>query len=274
MSFLTRFVAGLLTAVTGWLGVPAVASPAGSETPSAPAVNRPGTAEWYLRTSLTTGPAETSLVYGRVGDVTVMGDWDGDGDVTVGVVRGDRWLLRNSNTSGAADIEFRFPRIDGQIPVVGDWDGDQTDTAGYVENSDETECVDGENFGYCGPARSAWTLRDSNDAASTTEMVNFAHGGDPVVGDWNGDQVDDIGVVAEARWLIMLDRSGGTSDYEFQYGRRGDLFAVGDWDGDGTDEPAVVRGNRWLARRDSPPGPAQIAFHFGRPSDMPLVWAQ
>jgi peptidoglycan/xylan/chitin deacetylase (PgdA/CDA1 family) len=38
----------------------------------------------------------------------VTGDWDGDGDTTPGVVRGDAWLVRNANTSGGASGSFTF----------------------------------------------------------------------------------------------------------------------------------------------------------------------
>lgn len=43
-------------------------------------------------------------------DLPVVGDWDGDGVMTVGVRRGDRFLLRNSNSGGVADVDFRFGR--------------------------------------------------------------------------------------------------------------------------------------------------------------------
>ena len=38
----------------------------------------------------------------------VVGDWDGDGDDTVGVKTGSTWLLRNTNSPGAAAIAFDF----------------------------------------------------------------------------------------------------------------------------------------------------------------------
>ncbi len=37
-----------------------------------------------------------------------MGDWDGDGRDTVGVVRGSRWLLRSRLGGGTADRRVRY----------------------------------------------------------------------------------------------------------------------------------------------------------------------
>jgi hypothetical protein len=51
-----------------------------------------------------TGAADVTFSYELPSDIPVVGDWDGDGDTTSGVVRGDTWYLRNSKTSGTADV--------------------------------------------------------------------------------------------------------------------------------------------------------------------------
>ncbi|MBV8981459.1 MAG: hypothetical protein JO086_11210 [Acidimicrobiia bacterium] len=38
----------------------------------------------------------------------VVGDWNGDHAETPGVRRGNTWFLRNSNSSGVADLSFGF----------------------------------------------------------------------------------------------------------------------------------------------------------------------
>jgi hypothetical protein len=56
------------------------------------------------------------------GDVPVVGDWDGNGSVTPGVLRaGARWYLRNTVGGGAANLGLR-KQVAG-TPVVGDFDG-------------------------------------------------------------------------------------------------------------------------------------------------------
>jgi hypothetical protein len=61
------------------------------------------------------------LTFGLPGDLVVAGDWNGDGVDTVGVYRNGVFFLRNSNTSGFADLVFAFG-IPGDQPIAGDWD--------------------------------------------------------------------------------------------------------------------------------------------------------
>jgi glucose/arabinose dehydrogenase/PKD repeat protein len=84
---------------------------------------------WYLRNSNTTGPYESKISYGTVGDTPVVGDWNGDGVDTVGTFKDGVWHLRNSNTTGPDELTARLG-LRGDIPVVGDWNGDGVDTIG------------------------------------------------------------------------------------------------------------------------------------------------
>ena len=64
----------------------------------------------------------------------MVGDWDGNGTVTPGIVRGTTWYLRNANSGGAANIAFAYGRSTDR-PVVGDWDGNGTVTPGIVRGT-------------------------------------------------------------------------------------------------------------------------------------------
>jgi hypothetical protein len=69
----------------------------------------------------------------------VVGDWDGDGDDTIGAVRRQanfrfQWLLRNSNTGGAAEVSAVYG-LNSDQPVVGDWDDNGDDTLGVVRRT-------------------------------------------------------------------------------------------------------------------------------------------
>jgi hypothetical protein len=77
------------------------------------------------------------FAFGIAGDVPLAGDWDGDGIDTVGVYRpGDgNVYLRNSNTTGFAEIQFFAGP--GQ-PVVGDWEGNGVDTVAMFEDATAT----------------------------------------------------------------------------------------------------------------------------------------
>ena len=67
----------LLVAGSGGLGV---------SHRDASAAPRQGNGVWYLRNSVTTGVADVVVAYGNPGDVPVVGDWNGDGVDTPGVV--------------------------------------------------------------------------------------------------------------------------------------------------------------------------------------------
>ena len=53
---------------------------------------------------VTTGVADVTFNYGNPGDTILVGDWDGDGKDTLGVRRDITYYLRNSVTTGVADI--------------------------------------------------------------------------------------------------------------------------------------------------------------------------
>ena len=64
-----------------------------------------------------------------------------------------------------------------------------------------------------------------------------------MVGDFNGDGVDEIGVYRHGRWIIDINgnRRIDAHDRVFELGGPDDRPVVGDWDGDGLDDAAVYR---------------------------------
>src|SRR5262249_43125199 len=89
---------------------------------------------WQLRNTVSPGaPNLPPFLYGGGSYIPVVGDWEGNGTVTVGVVDPATmtWYLKNSNTQGAPDYVLRYGQA-GDIPVVGDWDGNGTITIGVV----------------------------------------------------------------------------------------------------------------------------------------------
>ncbi|PYG01179.1 alkaline phosphatase, partial [Georgenia satyanarayanai] len=73
--------------------------------------------------------ADTVFTYGRAGDVTLTGDWDGNGTDTLAVQRGRTYYVNNSLRGGDADTVLTFGRLGDEVHV-GDWNGDGTDTLG------------------------------------------------------------------------------------------------------------------------------------------------
>lgn len=116
-------------------------------------IYRPAEARFYIINDLGSGDgglgeADYSYLYGVVGDVPFIGDWNGNGVDTAGLRRdSDGFVyLRNSNTQGVADVSF-FYGVNGDAVFAGDWDADGDDTIGlyrpsngvvYLRNSNTT----------------------------------------------------------------------------------------------------------------------------------------
>lgn len=124
-----------------------------------------GHIQWHLRNSNTGGAANTVVTYGVGRDRPVTGDWDGDGDDTLGLVRGDTWLLKNSIAGGNADITFGYGSASfTELPVVGDWDGNGTYTPAVLRNNPATDDEGGFEL---------WLFRNSNSGGSASRQITF-----------------------------------------------------------------------------------------------------
>jgi hypothetical protein len=261
-----RAVCGAVLALLSLLAmsVPALA------VPSKPAIVRfqSNSLQWLLRNSLTSGPADLSFNYGNTasGDSPLFGDWNGDGTKTPGVRRANLFLLRNTNSGGSAQISFGYGTAD-DFGIAGDWNGDGSDTVGVVR------------FPANGGLQ--WLLRNSNTSGGADITLNYgrAETDFPVVGDWNGDGSDTVGVVrlrADGRleWLLRNSNTSGAANLSVVYGAAPDFPVAGDWNDDGTDTVGVVRGRQWLLRNSNTPGAATLSFTYGAGADneFPLVW--
>jgi hypothetical protein len=119
----------------------------------------PSTGTWYLRNEAGPGLPDAGVFrYGAPEWLPVVGDWNGDGTATIGVVDPATfiWYLRNENSAGAPDAgTFQYGGV-GWKPVVGDWNGDGITTAAvfdpagnwYIRNRNSPGSPDVAPFGY------------------------------------------------------------------------------------------------------------------------------
>ena len=104
-------------------------------------------------------------------------------------------------------------------------------------------------------------------------------GDEPVVGDWNGDGIDEVGVHRPSTGMWYLDYDGNhqwniPGDVYFRFGIAADEPVVGDWNNDGVDEVGVYRGGWWYLDYDGNRAwnvPGDECFRFGMPGDEPVV---
>ena len=51
----------------------------------------------------------------------------------------------------------------------------------------------------------------------------------PVIGDWNGDGIDTVGVYRNGVFYLRNSNTVGVADLAFRYGLPGDISVVGGW---------------------------------------------
>lgn len=106
------------------------------------------------------------------------------------------------------------------------------------------------------------------DRADGDRTVSFGQPGDiPLVGDWDGDGVDGIGVWRGGRFMLRQSATPGPADLVFDYGKPTDVPLVGDWDGDGKDTVGVRRGNAIYLRNRNSAGAADLTYAYGSAGD-------
>ncbi len=235
-----------------------------------PGVFDPGTGVWYMRNANVGGPSTfggstadlPAFPYGARGWLPVVGDWDGNGTTTVGVVDPATmtWYLKNSNSAGGPDIApFQFGAL-GWIPIAGDWNGDGKDSIGAFD-----------------PATATFYLKNT-DTSGAPDIGPFPFGAPgwvPVVGDWDGNGTTTIGVFDPGFATFYFKNSNlpGAPDIgPFVYGARNWKPVAGDWDGNGTETIGVVdpaTSTRYL-RNSNTPGGADAVFVYD-PNPAPVT---
>jgi len=256
-------------------------------------VFRPSTGMWYFDldndgwtlcqadsgTDLCAGP------FGAPGDKPVLGDWDGDNRVAIGVYRPvpGTWYLDNGDGKwdlvNGIDVLMDTFGAPTDLPIAGDWDGDGITTiATYRQGQWLLGTADGFMRGTVAWNGSLIDVADANFGAPTDL---------PVAGDWNGDGKAQIGVYRQGQWF--LDFNGNRQwDADLDkviaaFGAPTDLPVAGDVDGDGISEIGVYRPStgQWYfdldndgwggCTTDVPAGTDLCLGPFGAPTDKPVT---
>ena len=128
-----------------------------------------------------------------------------------------------------------------------------------------------DTIGVYRPSTSEFFLKNSNATGFADIVFAFGNPGDlPVVGDWDGDGVDTVGVFRDGTFYLKNSNSPGFAEIVVNFGQAGDLPVVGDWDADGIDSIGVYRNGTFLLRKSNTPGVPQIIIDLGVAGDLPL----
>lgn len=211
------------------------------------------TGYWYLDLNgnhVWDGPPNDGYYtsFGGVGDIPVMGDWNGSGTKKIGVFRSDAhantgtWYLDmdgNNVWNSLVDATFAFGQA-GDIPVVGDWNGNGKTKIGVFRSG--TWYLD-----Y--PGTGTWIGCGAPQDPTKDACITFGQAGDfPVAGDWTGDGKIKIGVFRNGTWYLDMNENNAWDpnvDATFTFGQAGDIPVVGDWNGNGKTKVGVFRNGTW-----------------------------
>lgn len=196
--------------------------------------------------------------------------WGGNGVSLVGFVAGPGELLN-------VDFNATAPTTPGTYNFQ--WQMYQNGGFGFFGQMSTNVAIQvgsppppgNDTIGLYNPA-GGFFLRDSNTGGMADMTFTYGPGGlgfIPLVGDWNGNGVDTIGLYSPAGGAFFLRNSntGGIADVTFTYGPSGLGFIplVGDWNGDGIDtiglyDPAH---GAFFLRNSNTGGTADITFTYG-----------
>lgn len=206
---------------------------------------------YYLNDAFS-GIANRQLSYGDPGDQVFWGDWDGNGTDTPMLRRGNQFLLRNANTSGAPEVVASYGDAADEV-LAGDWDGNGTDTLAIRRGNQ-------------------YFIKNSIRSGYADAVVSYGDADDLVLsGDWDGDGDDTLAVRRGNQYFIKNVIQTGYADSMFAYGNPDDRMHVGDWDADGRDTLGVQRMNAYYLRNETTTGYAHLAFAFGDRTDTSFV---
>lgn len=197
------------------------------------------------------GAAPIRVRFGKATDEPLLGDWNGDGQLDVGVRTPRRSVFKLRTPKGVTKVRFGRP---SDLPVSGDWDGNGPTEIGVRRPSDGTFWLRRAD----GSAVQVW-LGDSDDL--------------PVTGDWDGDGITDVGVFDQATAMFTLRTvtPDGLSVIDVrQFGSPGDLPVTGDWNGNGITDlgvwsPSTAVFSQALSPRRAPSRPGVRSVRHGRP---------
>jgi len=215
----------------------------------------------YNNISGNTGVAGVTLAYTEYGPKSVQAD--GSGNYTITVSSG--WM----GTVTPKKIGYQF------TPANKSYSNVQTNqTAQNYTASVCASCADKDTVGVFRPSNGALYLRNLNVTGFADVAINYGLAGDyPIVGDWDGNGTDTIGVYRNGVFYLRNSNSVGVADKTVVFGSPGDQPIAGDWDGNGTETIGVYRSSTgtFLLRNSLTSGPADVTFVLGNPGDVGIA---
>jgi hypothetical protein len=112
--------------------------------------------------------------------------------------------------------------------------------------------------------------RNAQTSGPSDNLFDFGIAGDVfLMGDWNGDGVETIGLYRPSANTFYLKNTntGGSADISLVWGLAGATPLVGDWNGDGIDTVGIVRGNTVYLKNMNSGSTHDLVFTYGSVGD-------
>lgn len=123
------------------------------------------------------------------------------------------------------------------------------------------------------PTGGTYSIRVFNDReyAELAGGLTFAEPASPLVGDWNGEGGDNLGIYFNQTFRLDYDNDG-QADLVIAFGEGEDVPLVGDWDGNGMDDIGVFRPSERCFYLDGDlDGETDNSMRMGQRGDLPVV---
>ena len=186
------------------------------------------------------GKTDEEIVFGMSGDRPLTGDWNGDGVCDLAVWRRDsegririEQKLRGEKLTPQDNVEVQFPP-DAIRAVAADRDGDGRTEFGYILSVPERNSL-------------IWRFDTAHDGEYSDREAFGRPDDDTIIGDWNGDGIDDLAVsrpanlIAPGARVWQMTWKGLAVPRDLIYLSPLDAPLAGDWDSDGDDDPGGWR---------------------------------
>jgi hypothetical protein len=144
----------------------------------------------------------------------------------------------------------------------------------FVDQVSLTYLTNAETTGVFRPSNGLLYLKNSNTSGFADIAINYGLPGDyPVVGDWDGNGTDTIGIYRNGYFYLRNSNTIGFAEIVFPFGNPGDQPIAGDWNGDGVDTIGVYRPStgQFLLRNSNSEGPPEMSFYLGNVGDAGIA---
>jgi lysyl endopeptidase len=102
---------------------------------------------------------------------------------------------------------------------------------GAFDYGNSTIVNDFDTTGVFRPSNGMIFLKNTNSTGFANIALNYGLPGDkPIMGDWNNDGMDTIGIYRNGTFYLRNSNSIGFADLVFALGINGDLPIAGNWD--------------------------------------------